>query len=757
MQEIGSPFRAGQHVVIRDEPWRVVETEVFEFVTVLTIRGIGNDNRGDTMRVLTPFDTATTLAPATRIIQRSRRAVLAAAAFAIADAPPWDQCWTAASATIDILGWQLEPAIAAVRGDTRILLADEVGLGKTIQASLIVSELMARGLAQRVLVLTPAALREQWAAEMAMRFRLTPVVLDQAALAALSTTLPPDINPWQTAPLIVSSIDLAKRPEVRAALASVPIDVLVVDEAHHLTTASDRAAVVADLASRSTWVVLATATPHSGDERAYRFLLGLGDVGVDTLATFRRSAAHVRTAQSRRSKLIAVQPTAAESALLVATMDYARALWRSRDSSAGAGLVAAIIARRAASLASAARKTLQRRLQLLRERTAPEVPMPLPWEDDDAADADVADAVLRVRGLADLKGEIAKLTHLVALAASAESRSSKVAAIRRLLQRSREQLIVFSEYRDVVEVVATGLRDIAPVVVLHGGLPPCERREAIQAFTAGLVRTLVTTDAAGEGLNLHQRCRWVVNLELPWNPRRLEQRIGRVDRLGQTRRVHAVHLVHRGSFEARVIARLTQRAATAQLPFAAPLQEDKPLAARNRRLRAFAASLNSSASPAVYSARRRVTQRHLHLVFSASLVDGSGRLVRRHLSALRAHSSLPVITRAALRAVTTRADVRALLAEDVQRAVAAAHSSCAQTAAAIERRCHAIAVALAARRQRARFQASLFDRRAEQQADADHAALAQLQSHAQKRAIEAQALRCVTAGMPHLIAAWLGD
>ncbi len=97
--------------------------------------------------------------------------------------------------------------------------------------------------------------------------------------------------------------------------------------------------------------------------------------------------------------------------------------------------------------------------------------------------------------------------------------------------------------------------------MLHGGLGADDRRAALARFTSGDARVLLTTDAAGEGLNLHHRCRLVINVELPWNPNRLEQRIGRVDRLGQTRTVHAIHLVAADTAEEPMLARLTGRIA----------------------------------------------------------------------------------------------------------------------------------------------------------------------------------------------------
>src|SRR5262249_55469017 len=152
-------------------------------------------------------------------------------------------------------------------------------------------------------------------------------------------------------------------------------------------------------------------------------------------------------------------------------------------------------------------------------------------------------------------------------------RESKVRVIQRLLTRVAEPVVIFTEYRDTLLGLRAALE--APVTLLHGGLTRDERRLALAEFASGRARVLLATDAAGEGLNLHHRCRLVINLELPWNPVRLEQRIGRVDRIGQTRTVHACHLIAKGTGEARVLERLRTRIARAQqdIAVANPLDE----------------------------------------------------------------------------------------------------------------------------------------------------------------------------------------
>ena len=222
------------------------------------------------------------------MVRRKRRSVLRTALRAIANARPAIGLWTAAEASIDLLPYQLEPALAVLRGATRLLLADAVGLGKTIQAGLILAELRERGWAERALVLCPAGLRATWAAELQQRFHIDCAVLDQSAIAESVAALPPGINPWSSHATIVASIDFVKRPEVLAALAEVPLDVLIADEAHHLTPGTDRGSAVARLASRTPWCVLVSATPHSGDVAAFDYLTDLGS-HRDPIAIFRRT------------------------------------------------------------------------------------------------------------------------------------------------------------------------------------------------------------------------------------------------------------------------------------------------------------------------------------------------------------------------------------------------------------------------------------------------------------------------------------
>jgi superfamily II DNA or RNA helicase len=767
MKKPRTALQAGQHVEVRDETWAVVTIEPFETVAVVTLRGVARGNHGETCRLLTPFDIIRPMAIRSKLAPSCRTAVLACAAHAIATSPPWASCWTAGTARIDLRRWQLEPALAAIAGASRILLADEAGLGKTIQAALIVSELAARGLAERVLILTPPSLRTQWADELANRFHIIATVFDQAALAATTAALPVGVNPWRIAPVIIASIDLVKRPEFRTALDDVPLDILVVDEAHHVTPGTDRAAVVADLASRTPRVVLATATPHSGDDVAYRFLCDLGaGQKKEPLITFRRGPAQLRETRPKRTHLLAVTPTNEERLLLESSLAYSHALWRRETVNPGVGLVASVIARRAASSASAAERTLERRLVLLQSLSLPIAQARLPWDEGDDDD-EVSDERLGIAGLASEEEEIAYLRRLIELARAAKPASSKIRAIRRLLRRTSEHVLIFSEYRDVVQEVAVRLADLASVELVHGGVVAHARRERLRSFTEGRTRVLVTTDAAGEGLNLQSRCRILINLELPWNPLRLDQRVGRLDRIGQSRRVHAIHLCHRGSYEDVVLAHLERRrrrVAEATHETVSRITNDD--VATERRLRDLVRhrrdlplrprSLFAPEGPQGQPASSVI------LFFGAEIIDAAGRLVQRQVIPLRIALSahrLPSqeLPRMFVQHLVHDEKVRAVADQDLRAHLARAQSACTPVAIALEQRLEDLMSGIAARQAHRLFQGSLFDRRGEQHAQARAATVLTWRRHFTKRQEMARALLSLRATTPHLIAAWLTE
>ena len=251
----------------------------------VTLSGLAWPLLGVERRIIVPFDRVEPIRRRNRarvvgavLWRRACRALIAA------DDPPGSlRC--ARTARIDLLPHQLEPAMAIVRGlATRVLLADEVGLGKTIQAGLIAAELLARGAIERVLVLAPPGLCDQWLQELAERFAIDAVTADGRFLRRLARELPIGVNPWQTLHTAVASIDYVKRPEVFPAATARPWDVVIVDEAHACAGDSDRRTAVHALASRASYVLLLSATPHNGDRESFASLCAIGADASDERA-----------------------------------------------------------------------------------------------------------------------------------------------------------------------------------------------------------------------------------------------------------------------------------------------------------------------------------------------------------------------------------------------------------------------------------------------------------------------------------------
>ncbi|MGH9220834.1 MAG: C-terminal helicase domain-containing protein, partial [Vicinamibacterales bacterium] len=231
------------------------------------------------------------------------------------------------------------------------------------------------------------------------------------------------------------------------------------------------------------------------------------------------------------------------------------------------------IARRAASSPLALRRTLTRRLSLLSAtearnartlRAGAEEPEPawLPWDEMDGSDGDASAALLCRPGLDDAQSERVRIEQLLMLLDRVSA--AKIDWLIRFLTRAGEPAIVFTEYRDTLDAVLAAMPSSLQVRSISGAHTPELRTLAVDAFNHGEADVLVATDIAGEGLNLHRRCRLVIDMELPWNPVRLEQRLGRVDRYGQRRRVHALRLIHPHSIEERVLGRIRERRARSE-------------------------------------------------------------------------------------------------------------------------------------------------------------------------------------------------
>jgi superfamily II DNA or RNA helicase len=645
-------LHAGDAVKIRNQRWRVAAESSFGAISIIEVDGCDATNHGIRTRFLLPFeavDRASPSSPAPRFVtmgrwKRAARSVLATAV------PDWRSLRAAARAHLTVLPFQLEPAIAVARGDAcRVLIADEVGLGKTIQAGLIVAETVARAPDSRVLIVAPAGLRDQWRDELQSRFQLNAEVLDAQCIARIAGELVAEVNPWAIHPVAITSIDFVKRPEVMRSLETLTWDVLVFDEAHALAGRSDRAAAAAVLGCRARVVVMLTATPHSGDGAAFSRLSAVGDIGnAFPLITFRRARVDVGLPQNRRSTILRVRPTSDEAAMHGALNDYLRRLTEETSvRGAGTSLLSSVLLRRACSSPSSLARSIERRRALLFDNTVAaceQLALPFAGTDSD----DEPGFELGVAGLGDGNEEQQWLQRLTELARTAAGRESKVHVLRRLLRRIDEPAIVFTEYRDTLQHISARLEDFDPLT-LHGGLSSRERADIIGRFNGGESSLLLATDAASEGLNLHRRCRFVVNLEIPWTPLRMEQRVGRVDRIGQVRRVHALNLIASGTHDEvmarqlgervlRIEAALDQPVRYGQLRRAAELETARLLTAKDL---SQSSPLRASPSSAfLTSVRRPHGSTGAVSAFQLSFADQSGRVAFETIAGVRADTAL---------------------------------------------------------------------------------------------------------------------
>ena len=261
----------GSLVWIRRRRWRVESARRDHSVVRLDVA-----DRERRLTFLAPFDRPSVVAAT----QRPRRAHVREAAARLAGlmgrAPSARGLTTALDAAVNILPYQLEPALAVIAGTRRILVADEVGLGKTIQAAFAIAELRRRRASLRALVIVPRSLRDQWRQELNERFGLDAMVGDREGLESAGRTVGYGRNPWTSSGIWIISADYLKQPHVLDAIPPMAWDIVVIDEAHDACGDSARHEASDEMARRGRHVMLLTATPHVGDATRFQRLENLG-------------------------------------------------------------------------------------------------------------------------------------------------------------------------------------------------------------------------------------------------------------------------------------------------------------------------------------------------------------------------------------------------------------------------------------------------------------------------------------------------
>jgi superfamily II DNA or RNA helicase len=545
---------------------------------------------------------------------------------------------------VQVEDFQLVPLLKALQMPRiSLLLADDVGLGKTIEAGLILTELLLRRRIRRVLILSPASLRDQWREEMQDKFSLTFDIVDRQETHQLRKRLGLDANPWRTFPRIITSYHYLRQHDVlqqflaaarqRQDAAQLPWDLLIVDEAHNLMPApygadSDLSKMLRTLSPLFEHKLFLTATPHNGHTRSFSGLLEqLDPVRFNQTSEFtqaekeRVSQVVVRRLKSEINDLddekgkqprfpfrelqeVPLRFTRQEMALSEAFSTFRTAVKSAIAKSARGEQLAG----------SFAIEVLNKRLLSSPFTFADSWYRFLDGTQDDedasqgelfaarrASEEDVADDqekegrgrhAARTAGawlkpfLSDLKEHVDEVNRcLEALGIkpgeehptppTTDARfDSLVKLIETRLREGRrwndqERLIIFTEYkttlddlnRRLVEKYGDDTKQPERIRVLFGGMPEKERKAIRTAFNDedDPVRVLLATDAASEGLNLQETARLLLHYEVPWNPSRLEQRNGRLDRHGQARDVTVYHFTSDDDADLRFLGRVVEK------------------------------------------------------------------------------------------------------------------------------------------------------------------------------------------------------
>jgi superfamily II DNA or RNA helicase len=579
---MSSALVPGTTVVIRQERWTLVGARRDGDVVRLEVAA-----RHRRAVFLAPFDRVHPMAPRRRPRRVGPARARAVLARLVADAFTARTISSAVGAGIDLHAWQLEPALAVLSGRRRLLIADEVGLGKTIQAGLCLAEACRRQPGTRALILAPASIHHQWRAELADRFGLvieiaTPADLDRRVRSTLF-----GVDPWRSARLWIASIDYVKQAHVLPLPAGAAWDLVIVDEAHDVCGESARHRAAHEIASAARTVLLLSATPHPGDPARFDRLRTLGaitsagDAGTlaraDRLVVFRRTRMSIGLPAGQRVRWLRTRASPDEAAVFAALTAFERAALAAAGDAGATRLVLALLRKRALSTMRALRLTVQRRLAWIDSSTRPgpawfQPGLAFEPQDDELSDADRETLCLST-GLIPAR-ERAHLRRLRDLVAGAERADGALHRLATLVRRAQEPVVIFTEFRDSLAAIVERLAPQATLATLHGGQSDVDRQHNLAAFLTGGARVLVATDVAGQGLNLQHRARWIVNVDLPWTPVRLVQRAGRVDRLGQRRPVHVTLLARGDPAEASVLARLAERALRAESDLGSPMFGD---------------------------------------------------------------------------------------------------------------------------------------------------------------------------------------
>ncbi|MCX2830436.1 DEAD/DEAH box helicase [Microbulbifer thermotolerans] len=563
-------YAPGARVVIRDCEWIVRRADPCEDGGyILTVDGLSELVNGKSARFLTRLEEEAgairVLDPAeTRFEQdlspgfeKSRLFIEAQLRQVV---PADDRIHLGHKAAMDLVPYQLEPALQALKQHRqRILIADAVGLGKTLEAGILITELMRRGRGKRILVLTLKSMMTQFQKEMWNRFTIPLTRLDSAGLQRVRNNIPGNHNPFYYYDKSIISIDTLKQDnEYRRHLEQAYWDIIVIDEAHNVAergTSSQRAKLAQLLAGRSDTLIMLSATPHDGRARSFASLMNMLDPTAiadpddyvredfrDKGLVIRRFKKDIRdqVQQEFRERVVrdiyldaSPEEEAAYQALLEVPFTY-----RGEHNTERNGQLVRIGLQKAIfSSPAAAEVSVQQRIRKLQAREQP--------TDDEQREVQALQSLLLA--LRNITPEhFSKYQHLLGLLNSPDYGWKK--------NDTEDRLVIFSERIETLNWLREQLqRDLKlkgdAIRILHGGMSDIEQQEIVESFgkPESKLRVLLCSDVASEGINLHYLSHRLVHFDLPWSLMVFQQRNGRVDRYGQEKTPIITYLISRSA------------------------------------------------------------------------------------------------------------------------------------------------------------------------------------------------------------------
>ncbi|RKN26197.1 DISARM system SNF2-like helicase DrmD [Micromonospora musae] len=629
----------GNLVAVRGQRWVVSDIQQGEHSSLVSLQSVEDGRYGHTLDVIWEVEPGRQVLPSGSlpdVVDGKFDPPQRLAAFL--DAVRWSAVTSADVKTLQapfrsgvaIEDYQLEPVARAVDAPrVNLLLADDVGLGKTIEAGLVAQELLLRHRARRIMIICPAGLTLKWRDEMAEKFGLEFTIIDAERSAAVRRTHGSAANPFEVYPLSIVSLPWLRGQKAQRLLDEVlpadgptyprTFDLLILDEAHHVAPAAPKQVYAVDsqqtklirrIAPHFTHRLFLSATPHNGYQASFTALLEILDnqrfargVKPDQAAVkdtvVRRLKRDIenpdgtpRFVERKASAIPVAYPEDERQihSLLTEFAELRRKRLNSQRGRKATDLVTLLLKKRLFSSPAAFAHTVRVYLDTLATKkgsptltAGDDVPEWMDefmddlatYDDEQLAEAE-DDALNRVRPMQPdpTSDETALLEKMLDWAEAKEAQPD--AKARELINYltaickpdgrhwTNERVVVFTEYRDTQLWLADLLRQEGlggdGLALLHGGTPTDEREQIRLAFQADPtdrpVRILLATDAASEGIDLQNHCHRLVNYDIPFNPNKLEQRIGRIDRYGQTVNPEVQHFVGTGfgkpvdSFEA---------------------------------------------------------------------------------------------------------------------------------------------------------------------------------------------------------------